>query len=355
MFTRHSAEGDRTVAPGVELRMPRHHGAKSSDLGAQALYGLVDVGGTKVVAGIARAGEILATRRVDTDVAEGSDAVMRRMAAAIRDVQADLGLAEVRLTAIGASVPGPNDLENGIVLAAHNVGWFDFPFVERFGTEFGGIPVFMDGDANCAGVGEARFGAGIGFRHQVYITVSTGVGGAVIVDGSIYRGWQGIAGEVGHIPVLPDGPSCPCGNVGCVEALASGPAIARRGAALFVQHQSPLLETLAGGDPTRVTTKLVFDAARAGDPSCMAIIDEAGRYLGILTAAVVQILNPQAVIFGGGVMNQADFLLPRIHAEMRRHVYAVHLEGLVLRKAVHGDRSGLYGALGLAIEGVGAG
>ncbi len=324
------------------------------DLGTEALYGLVDVGGTKVVAGIARGGEILATRRVDADVAEGSDAVMRRMAAVIRNVQVDLGLADVPLIAIGASVPGPNDLENGIVLASHNVGWFNYPFVERFGKELGGIPVFMDDDANCAGVGEARFGAGIGFRHQVYITVSTGVGGAVIVDGSIYRGWQGIAGEVGHIPVLPDGPSCPCGNVGCVEALASGPAIARRGAALFVQHQSPLLEELTGGDAARVTTQLVFEAARSGDPSCLAIIDEASRYLGILTATVAQILNPEVIIFGGGVMNQADILLPRIQAEMRRHVYAVHLQGLALKKAVHGDRSGLYGALGLAIEGVGA-
>jgi glucokinase len=324
------------------------------DSGREPLYGLVDIGGTKVVAGIARGGEILATRRVLSDPAEGADMVMRRMAAGIGDVKAELGLDALPLAGIGASVPGPNDLEHGIVLAAHNVGWFDYPFVERFGTALGGIPVFIDDDANCAGVGEARFGAGVGFPHQVYITVSTGIGGAVIIDGRIYRGWQGVAGEVGHVTVLPEGPTCPCGNVGCAEAVASGPAIARRGAALFVQNQSPILAELAGGDPASVTTRLVFDAARAGDPACLAIVDEAGRFLGILVAGLVQVLNPQAVILGGGViMAQDDLLLPRIEAEMRRHVFAVHRDRVVLRKARHGDRSGLYGALALVMEAVG--
>jgi glucokinase len=278
---------------------------------------------------------------------------MRRMAAGVRAVQADLGLDGQKLAGIGASIPGPHDLEHGIVIEAHNVGWFNYPFVERFSAEFAGTPTFLDDDANCAGVGEARFGAGVGFRHQFYITISTGIGGAVIIDGRPYRGWQGIAGEIGHVTVLPGGPNCPCGNVGCAEALASGPAIARRGAALFVQNQSPMLADLAGGDPKAVTTELVFEAARAGDPACLAIVDEAGRNLGVLIAAVVQILNPQAVILGGGVMTQDDLLLPRIEAETHRHIYAVHREGLVLRKAQHGDRSGLYGALALVMEGTG--
>lgn len=321
---------------------------------SQALYGLVDLGGTKVVVGLARGGEILATRRFATDVPEGPDAGMRRMARETRGLQAELGLADLPLAAIGASIPGPNDLERGIVLSSHNVGWFDYPFVDRYGSELGGIPVFMDDDANCAGVGEARFGAGVGIPHQVYITVSTGIGGAVIIDGRIYRGWQGVGGEVGHVCVLPDGPICPCGNVGCAEAIASGPVIARRGAALLAQHQSAMLDGMAGGDPAAVTTALVFDAARAGDPACTRIVDGAARFLGILAAGLVQVLNPQAIVWGGGVMMaQSDLLLPRIEAEMGMHVYAVHRQGLLLKKAVHGDRSGLFGALALAMEGVG--
>ena len=321
---------------------------------SQALHGLVDLGGTKVVVGLARGGEILATRRFATDVPEGPDAGMRRMARETRDLQAELGLADLPLAAIGASIPGPNDLERGIVLSSHNVGWFDYPFVDRYSSELGGIPVFMDDDANCAGVGEARFGAGAGIPHQVYITVSTGIGGAVIIDGRIYRGWQGVGGEVGHVCVLPDGPICPCGNVGCAEAIASGPVIARRGAALLAQHQSAMLDGMAGGDPAAVTTALVFDAARAGDPACTRIVDDAARFLGILAAGLVQVLNPQAIVWGGGVMMaQSDLLLPRIEAEMGMHVYAVHRQGLLLKKAVHGDRSGLFGALALAMEGVG--
>ena len=322
--------------------------------GSQALYGLVDLGGTKVVVGIARGGQILGTRRFATDVPEGPDAGMLRMARETRELQAELGLADVPLAAIGASIPGPNDLERGIVLSSHNVGWFDYPFVGRYSAELGGIPVFMDDDANCAGVGEARFGAGAGIPHQVYFTVSTGIGGAVIIDGRIYRGWQGIGGEVGHVCVLPDGPICPCGNVGCAEAVASGPAVARRGAALLAQRQSATLGRLAGGDPAAVTTQLVFDAARAGDPACNGIVDDMGRFLGILAAGVVQILNPEALVWGGGVMMaQSDLLLPRIEAELALHVYAVHREGLRLLKAAHGDRSGLFGALALAMEGVG--
>lgn len=322
--------------------------------GGGALYGLVDLGGTKVLTGVARDGAILGTRRIATDPSAGSDAVMRRMAQGIRDVQKDLGLADVSLAAVGASIPGPNDLEHGIVLASHNTGWFDYPFVERFAAELSGIPVFMDDDANCAGIGEARFGAGIGFAHQVYVTVSTGIGGAVIIDRRIYRGWQGVAGEVGHVTVLPDGPLCPCGNVGCVEALAAGPAIAQRGAGLVVQHQSPMLEGLTGGDPSAVTTNLVFDAARRGDAACGQLVADAAKFLGILAAGLVQVLNPQALVWGGGViMAQADFLLPLIEAELWLHVYPVHRQGLVMAKAIHGDRSGLYGALALAMEGVG--
>jgi glucokinase len=324
-----------------------------SGSGSGAPYGVVDLGGTKVVIGIARRGEILSTRRFAHDPAQGADAAMLRMAHEMREIQAELGLADLPLAAIGASIPGPNDLEHGVVIYSHNVGWYDYPFVERISAELGGIPVLMDDDANCAGVGEARFGAGVGIQHQVYITVSTGIGGAVIIDGRIYRGWQGVGGEVGHVTVSPDGPICPCGNVGCAEAVASGPAIARRGAALLAQHQSAPLEELARGDPTAVTTRLVFDAARAGDPACNKIVDDAARFLGILAGGLVQVLNPQMIVWGGGVMMaQDDMLLPRIEAEMRLHTYAVHRQGLVLTKAIHGDRSGLYGALALAMAGV---
>ncbi len=324
------------------------------DAGSGRIYGLVDLGGTKVVTGIARDEKILGTEKVPTDAAEGPDAVMRRMAEGVRGEARRLGLGDAPIAAIGASIPGPNDNAAGIVLSSHNVGWFDYPFGPRFSAEFGGIAVLMDDDANCAGVGEALFGAGQGFADQVYVTISTGIGGAVIIGGRIHRGFQGVAGEVGHVTVIPGGPICGCGNSGCIEAVAAGPAIAKRGAALLVQEQSAILAELCGGSPDAVSTRIVFEAARRGDRACLAIVDDVSGYLGIFLAGLVQVLNPQAIILGGGVMEQDDLLLPRIEAAMRPHLYKVQRDAFVVRKAEHGDRSGLYGALALAMEGAGA-
>jgi glucokinase len=317
------------------------------------LYGVLDIGGTKIVTGIARDGEILGTRRVPTDPARGPDDAMLRLAAGIRAVRDELGLAGVPIAGVGASIPGPNDTKSGIVLASHNIGWFNYPFIERFRAEMGDIPVFMDDDANCAGMGEAYFGAGRGFRDQVYLTISTGIGGAVILGGRLHRGFQEVAGEVGHVVVVPGGPLCPCGGSGCIEAVASGPAIARLGRQLMVQEGSPLLLELAGGRGEDIDTPHVFEAARRGDHACLDILDDVATYLGIFLADLVHVLNPEAFVLGGGVMRQAELIMPRMDREMRAHLYKVQRTGVVLVQAQHGDRSGLYGALHLVMEGTG--
>lgn len=311
------------------------------------LVGVVDVGGTKIVAGVATEGRILDTTKIPTEAIEGADAVTSRIAAAIRDVQRRLSLEGRTLAGVGVSVPGPLDTALGVVSFTPNLHWVDYPVAARLSAALGGVPVVIDDDGNCAGQGEAAFGAGIGYRHQVYLTISTGIGGAVIVDGRVDRGFRDAAGEVGHMTIVPGGPDCLCGNSGCLEAVASGTAIARRGRQLLVQGQSAVLAELAGGDPDRVTTPMVFEAAAAGDKLCQLLLDDVATYLGIGLANIVSLLNPEAIVLGGGVMERAGMLLPLIDRRMRTHLFKVQREGLVLKHAELGDRSGLWGALQL--------
>jgi glucokinase len=313
--------------------------------GDGSLFGVVDVGGTKIVAGIATETEILGTEKIATEVMGGADAVTARIAGAIRSVQSRLGLLDRPLAAVGVSVPGPLDTALGIVSFTPNLHWVDYPVADRLSAALDGVPVCIDDDANCAGQGEAAFGAGIGYEHQVYLTISTGIGGAVIVDGRIDRGFRDAAGEVGHMTILPGGPDCLCGNSGCLEAIASGTAIARRARQLLIQDQDATLARLAGGDPDRVTAPMVFEAAAAGDVLCQTVLDDVANYLGIALANIVMVLNPQAIILGGGVMEQAEVLMPIIDRRMRMHLIKVQREGLVLKRAALGDNSGLMGAL----------
>lgn len=311
------------------------------------LFGVVDVGGTKIVAGVATDGEILATTKIATDAIDGADAVTSRIATAIRDVQRQLSFESRALVGVGVSVPGPLDTTLGVVSFTPNLHWVDYPVATRLGAALEGVPVVIDDDGNCAGQGEAAFGAGIGYCHQVYLTISTGIGGAVIIDGRVHRGFRDAAGEVGHMTIVPGGPDCLCGNSGCLEAVASGTAIARRGRQLLIQEQSARLAALAGGDPDRVTAPMVFKAAAAGDALCELLLDDVATYLGLGLANIVHLLNPQAIILGGGVMEQGEVLLPRIDQRMRTHLFKVQREGLVVKRAALGDRSGLWGALQL--------
>jgi glucokinase len=319
----------------------------TQNAGDGSLFGVVDVGGTKIVAGIATEGEILATEKIPTEVMGGADAVTARIAGAIRSVQAQLGLEGRPLAGVGVSVPGPLDTALGIVSFTPNLHWVDYPVAARLSAALDGVPVYIDDDANCAGQGEAAFGAGVDYAHQVYLTISTGIGGAVIVDGRIDRGFRDAAGEVGHMTILPGGPDCLCGNSGCLEAIASGTAIARRARQLMIQGQDPTLARLTGGDPERVTAPMVFEAAASGDVLCQTVLDDVANYLGIALANIVMVLNPQAIILGGGVMEQAEVLLPLIDRRMRMHLIKVQREGLVLKRAALGDNSGLMGALQL--------
>lgn len=257
---------------------------------------------------------------------------------------ASIGLKNEEIAAITVAAPGPLDPYEGIVYEAPNVpGWNNLPLKKLINAQFN-VPVAIGNDANLAALGEWRFGAGRGHHHLVYITVSTGIGGGVIIDNQLLLGVHGLAGELGHVTVIPDGPLCGCGQRGHLEAVTSGPAIAR-----WVE------EELSQGIPSNlsetkpVTAKDVALAASKGDKLAQAALTRGGSYLGIAIANYLHIFNPSIVIIGGGVSQSGDHFFIPMRSAMSEHALSPkYLENLTLTTAALGDDVGLMGALALA-------
>ena len=249
-----------------------------------------------------------------------------------------------KVVAITIAAPGPLDPYEGVVFEAPNIpGWTNLPLKKLIQEHFN-IQVAIGNDANLAALGEWRYGAGIGHRHLVYITVSTGIGAGVIVDNQLLLGVHGLAAELGHITVLPDGPLCGCGKRGHLEAVTSGPAIAR-----WVEQE------LRQGVPSSLllnkplTAKDVSQAASQGDKLAKDALTRAGTYLGITVADILHVFNPSMVIIGGGVSKSGDAFFVPMRAAMSEHVISKkYLEGLTLTTCALGDDVGLMGALALA-------
>jgi glucokinase len=248
------------------------------------------------------------------------------------------------IAAITVAAPGPLDPYEGILYEAPNIqGWTNLPLKKLLQDHFN-VPVAIGNDANLAALGEWRFGAGIGHRHLIYITVSTGIGGGVIINNQLLLGVHGLAAELGHITVIPDGPLCGCGKPGHLEAVTSGPAIAR-----WVEQE------LSQGIPSSLninrplTAKDVSHAANQGDKLAQAALARSGTYLGIAIADFLHIFNPSMVIIGGGVSQSGEAFLGPMRSAMSENVLSrKYLEDLTLTTCVLGDDVGLMGALALA-------
>jgi glucokinase len=253
-----------------------------------------------------------------------------------------------RLAAVGVSFGGPVDFARGLVRLSHHVpGWENVPLRHQLQAEFG-VPVSVDNDANAGALGEWRYGAGQGCASLLYLTVSTGVGGGWVVAGQPYRGADGMAGEIGHMVVDPSGPACVCGRRGCVEAMACGPAMARRARErLETEPQSgAVLRQLAGGDLGVITGELVSGAAHAGDALAAEVVLGAARALGYGIGNALSLMNPQRVVLGGGVTNAGE----RWWAQVRRAARANTLPEISvdITPAALGGDAPLWGAIALA-------
>ena len=312
----------------------------------------VDVGGTKVAAGLVTAdGEILSTTRVPMVSNGDAAAGLASVEAAIRAMFSERPAETVpgRLAGIGICSPGPLDPASGVVLNPPNLPcWRNFPLAAEIHRRFG-LAARVDNDANAAGLAETLWGAAKGFRYVFYATLGTGIGTGIIFDGRIYHGRTGSAAEGGHLTIDFRGPQCACGKHGCIEALASGPAIAQRARERLAVPRpatSKMLE-LAGGDPAQVTAEIVGEAFRKADALAGEVLLETAGLLAVWLGNVIDLLEPEVIVFGGGVAALMSAFFGHIRAQLPRWSINQRCQDIPLLLARYGADAGIAGAAAL--------
>ncbi|WP_166355274.1 ROK family glucokinase [Phytoactinopolyspora limicola] len=308
----------------------------------------VDVGGTKIAAGVVdEKGEILASTRRDTP-SQDAASIIAAIVGAIDELRADHA-ADV----VGIGAAGFVDAGRSRVVFAPNLVWQDVDLRDEVSAATG-LPVVVENDANAAAWAEFRFGAAVDVDDMMMLTIGTGVGGALVLNGALYRGSHGMSGEVGHVRLVPDGQLCACGLRGCLEAYASGRALVRnarsaatKAAAALPGSADRLLE-LAGGDPHAITGPMVTAAAKEGDVLAAYLIAEVGTWLGAAMGSFTAIFDPAAFVIGGGVADAGELLLKPAEDAMRRSVTGGNYRPqATIRLATLGNEAGIVGAADL--------
>ena len=307
----------------------------------------VDVGGTKIAAGLVdEQGRLLARERTESP-AKHPDEIVRTIGDLVRTLA---GGAESEVQAVGVSAAGFVDKARATVVFAPNLAWRDEPLRDHLEKDLD-LPVVVENDANAAAWGEFRFGAGEDVEDLLLLTIGTGVGGGVVIDGQLVRGGFGMGGEVGHIQMVPGGVRCGCGNLGCLESYGSGTALVRETRAQAAARPAEargLLEQ-AGGDPAAITGPMVTQAARDGDPFALERLAELGDWIGQGVASLAAVLDPNMVVIGGGVSEAGAVLLDPVRASFEAHLSGRgHRPVLEIRGARLGNAGGIVGAADLA-------
>lgn len=294
------------------------------DAGAREAILAIDLGGTRIRTAYLRHDLTVTHREVNATVpALGVEGVLDRISqSAERVLAAARAAGDPAPVAVGISSPGPLDPWTGVIHLLPNLpGWSDVPLADHL-SRTTGLPTVLDRDTNVALLAEWRHGAAQGAQHAVYITISTGFGGAAVVNGQLLHGPDGTAGELGHVTVDLDGPPDGEGGVGHVEGIASGAALARDGAALLERGEAPILASLVA-DGAEVNAVTVCAAADAGDAACASLIDRAWSAVGAVCAGIVNVLNPEVIILGGAIADHRPDLHAAVHREIGRRAFAI--------------------------------
>jgi glucokinase len=308
----------------------------------------VDLGGTNIVCGAMPedGSREIAMRSQPTYAEQGQDIVVDRINLMIEDVialtMAETGAQRSDFLGVGIGAPGPLDRERGVVIVAPNLGWRDYPLRDRV-VEAVGLPATLDNDANCATVGEWWVGAAKGGRNVVGLTIGTGIGGGLILDGRLYHGSSDVAGEIGHTTIDSTGRRCKCGNYGCLEAYASGPAIAERAREALAGDFNSMLPGMVGGNVERITAQTVYDAAKQGDAIAREVVRDTARFLGAGIANLLNVFNPDVVVVAGGVTQAGTTLFEPLRAEVRRRAFRPAVDAC---RIVPGSLPGSAGVVG---------
>lgn len=310
----------------------------------------IDLGGTNLrVALLSADGTLLERVQQPTPADAPPQAVVQLLLDLGRQLLARRSLSFADLGGIGVAAPGPLDPEAGIIWDAPNLPtWNNVP-LRQWLEQQTGLRVAIGNDANLGALGEHRYGVARGVRHMVYLTLSTGIGGGLILDGRLYLGATGTAGEIGHMVVELDGPPCGCGRRGCLEAIASGTAIARQ-AREALQTPQGAHSQLANVPLDELEARHVFAAAEQGDALARAILGRSAAALGAGLASLLHLFDPELLVFGGGLTRQPALLLEPALAEMRRRAFPQPAQAVRVERVALGDNSNLYGALALVLD-----
>ena len=309
----------------------------------------IDIGGTNIVAGtVAEDGsEVLGLVSEPTFSEQGADAVLGRI---VKLAHASMAAARGKeIAGVGIGSPGPLDTKTGVVLLTPNLGWTNFPLRDRLAGALG-LPAMLDNDANCAIFGEWWRGAARGADHVVGLTIGTGIGGGIVLGGEIYRGASDIAGEVGHMTIDSTGRLCKCGNYGCLEAYASGPAIAARAVEGIRPGTGTSLPRYVNGDLSKITAQLVYEAAHDGDEYAQEVVKDTAKFLGAGVASLINIFNPEVVVICGGVTLAGDRLFVPLRAEVERRAFKPAVDVCRIVPGLLTGTAGVYGAAAVFIK-----
>lgn len=310
----------------------------------------VDVGGTNIaVAALDESGaHTHGLRSEPTRADQGADAVVDRIIrmidTVIAETIAETGAKRTSFLGVGVGAPGPLDRERGVVLVAPNLGWQNLALRDIIGERVG-LRATLDNDANCATLGEWWLGAAKGGKNVVGMTIGTGIGGGLILDGRLYHGSSDVAGEIGHMTIDSTGRWCKCGNYGCLEQYASGTAIARRAREALSADSDSMMHRMVDGDLDRLTAALVYEAAKKDDMLALEVVHDTARFLGAGVANILNIFNPDCVVIAGGVTQAGDSLFEPLIREVRRRAFKPAVDAASIVPGTLPGTAGVVGAV----------
>jgi glucokinase len=313
----------------------------------------IDIGGTNLVVGsVAEDGStVVATASEPTRPEAGATDVVDRLVGlaerAVATTRREAPGAEI--LGVGVGAPGPLDTKRGIVLLTPNLGWVNMPLRQIIHDRLG-LPAALDNDANCAVLGEWWVGAARGARHAIGITIGTGIGGGLIIDGKLYHGASDVAGEIGHTTIDTEGRRCKCGNYGCLEAYASGPNIALRAVEELEAGAESRLRALVDGDLEKVTAQTVYQAAADGDELALEVVNDTAKFLGVGIGNLLNVYNPEVVVVCGGVTLAGDHLFEPLRREVARRAFKPAVSACRIVPGELAGTAGVYGAAKIFLD-----
>lgn len=307
----------------------------------------IDLGGTNTKIGLLNIeGDILKSSIIKTLSSEGVDKTMERIWSVIQELVKETDVNIENVKGIGMGIPGPVE-DQSIVAFFANFPWGTNVNVKEKLEKITGIETKLDNDANIIALGEAKYGAAKGSKSSVTVALGTGIGGGIYVNGMLISGFKGAGGEIGHMKIVKDGRVCGCGQKGCFEAYASATGLIREAVSRLTVNKQNLLYTMIEGNIAGLEAKDIFDAAKEGDAFSLDLVDYEAEFLAMGIANILNIINPEAIVLGGGVALAGDILLDPLRKKLEKYALPVTLEDLKIVQGILGNEAGIKGAVGL--------